>query len=81
MSTLNISSSWIASARYVSASKLPDMPEAVGTDGFLLISTKEGHRYAYAVPSWIAGLIVAHKSAGRAFSLLVKGKWPSVKLS
>jgi len=79
MSQLDTSnSSWIRSLRYV---PLADEYKQQGaTGGLLEVSTVEGSRYVYLVPSWVPGLLCASKSRGRAFSRLVKGRYPSTRL-
>lgn len=79
------SSSWIRSLRYVPAD-IDGVTMPYGTDGFLVVVTHEGRAYAYAVPSWTAGLLVAAQarglSVGSAFNKLVKRRrYPSVKLT
>lgn len=80
------SSSWIRSLRYVhvDADDAAALPR--GTNGFLIVTTHDGRAYAYAVPRWTAGLLVAAQarglSVGSAFNVLVKARqYASVKLT
>jgi hypothetical protein len=91
MRNLNIESSWLERVEYVPLAAgvsregwvkpSSEGGEAFVPDGFLVAKTKQGDEYAWACESWVAGLVVAHKSPGRAMRLLVIGKWPSVKLN
>lgn len=81
------SSSWVASIEYV---KFGEGVAIAGASGFLIVTSRTGSRYAYAVPSWVAGLVAAYAkrfdSPGKAYNRLVRGnattgeKWLSVKL-
>lgn len=63
MTTLAHRSTWLSSALYHS--------------GFLTLFLLDGTALLYAsVPSYIPGLIAAHRSPGRAYNLLVKGNYP-----
>lgn len=77
------SSSWIATLAYVPYSKAIK-PPVEGTTGFLLVTSREGRTYAYAVPPWVVGLLMAAQgrgeSVGRTYNRLVRGQWPSVKV-
>lgn len=61
MTTLAHRSTWLSSALYHS--------------GYLTLFLLDGTALLYAnVPSYIPGLLSAHRSPGRAYNLLVKGK-------
>lgn len=75
-------SSWVRSFEYV---PLTPEVELGGADGFLIVESQTGSRYAYAVPAWVPGVLLAavHRggSPGRAFNRVVRRRgFPSVKL-
>jgi hypothetical protein len=41
-------------------------------DGFLFVRFASGSTFAYLVPSWVPGLILASRSRGRMFNRLVR---------
>lgn len=52
-------------------------------NGFLCLFLADGTALLYAnIPSWVPGLIAAHRSPGRAYNLLVKSprRYPYQKL-
>lgn len=62
MTTLAHRSTWLSSVLYHS--------------GFLTLFLLDGTALLYAnVPSWVPGLLSAHRSPGRAYNLLVKGNY------
>lgn len=68
MTTLAHRSTWLSSALYHA--------------GYLTLFLLDGTALLYAnVPSWVVGLIAAHKSPGRAYNLLVKSKYVYQKLT
>jgi len=74
-----VNSSWIKGLGYVRAADGATMPD--GTDGFLVVETHEGGKFAHAVPSWVPGLVMASKSKGRGYGKLVRGRFPSVRIN
>ena len=72
-------SSWIAEIGY-SASTPEFRGKIPGVDGFLLLKTKRGETYGYLVPRGIYGLLLSGISRGKAFSRIVRGRYPVVKL-
>lgn len=62
MTTLAHRSTWLSSALYHA--------------GYLTLFLLDGTALLYAnIPSWLPGLLSAHRSPGRAYNLLVKGKY------
>jgi hypothetical protein len=41
-------------------------------DGFLFVRFASGSAFAYLVPSWVPGLILASRSRGKAYTRLVR---------
>jgi hypothetical protein len=78
-----VDSSWIKGLTYCPAAKGVDMP--TGTRGFLVIETREGGRFAHAVPPTHIGLLIALSkrkgSVGGAYNRLIRGRWPSVRIN
>lgn len=81
MQATPVTSSWVQSVEYV---PLASTIKALGfTGGWLIVAMMSGSKYAYQVPSWMAGLMMAASKkgrTGRAYGKLLKGKWPSVKI-
>jgi len=71
MTSLSSRSTWLSSALY-------HADRTVNTKrGYLTLFLRDGTALLYAsVPSYIPGLIAAHRSPGRAYNLLVKSKYP-----
>lgn len=85
MTSHHFTSSWVRSLSYHPyAPEVPTTRRAAGTHGFLILTTHDDNRYAYAVPGWIVGLLMAtYTRTGHVGSVLnrwVIGKWPSVKM-
>lgn len=79
MDTTPVTSSWVESLRYVPVN--PEHKDAAqGMDGFLLIRAKTGRTYIYGIKAWAVGLIMAHRSKGRALNFVMSGRWPRVKV-
>lgn len=81
-----VKSSWIRTLSYVPVEPAFDAAVPDDADGFLLIETRSDNHYAYVVPSWVCGLLVAAQAQGRsvgsAFNRLVKQRhYSSVKLT
>lgn len=84
MTTRPISSSWIESVGYLPYVKESrSNPPVAGTHGFLVLTSRTGTSYYYAVPSWVVGLLIAAhtkgQSVGRLYNKMVRGRWPSIK--
>lgn len=79
MDTTAVDSSWVKSVAYVPAARgvADKLPE--GCRGFLVVEMEGGKR-AWAVPKWVAGLVMAARSKGKAMNQLVLGRYESVKL-
>lgn len=68
MTTLHHRSTWLSSIHY--------------HRGYLTLYLADGTALLYSnVPSHRPGLIAAHRSPGRAYNLLVKGRYPYQKLT
>lgn len=81
MNETRVQSSWVKSIGYRRAAPSVKHLMPPATDGFLVLETVAGNRYTWAVPAYLVGLVMAHRSHGRAIGLMVKGKYPSLKLS
>lgn len=83
MASMNIDSSWIAKIEYVRNSS--GMQLENGAKGFLVVRSTTGYEYAYAVPSWMAGVLASSikrgGSPGRSYNKLLRRRWPSVKVA
>ena len=80
-------SSWITGLSYVPiAPEQKAQARALGEkgDGLLVVATNHG-KVAWLVPSWCLGLLAAAQarglSVGRVVCKLIRGKYPSVKIS
>lgn len=76
-------SSWVRSIRYAPVAPGSALPS--GAQGFIIVESQTGATYAWACPSWMAGLLAAYiarnGSAGRAFNRLMRAKgFASIKL-
>lgn len=85
MTSRYITSSWVRSLSYHPyAPEVPTTHRVAGTHGFLILTTRQGNQYGYAVPFWICGLLMAtYVRTGHVGPMLnrwVIGKWPSVKM-
>jgi hypothetical protein len=79
-------SSWIRSLDYLPYTRESKSKGAVppGTHGFLILTSVTGTKYAWAVPSYLYGLLLSASvrglSVGRLFNRWVRGKYPSINM-
>lgn len=77
MTTLAHRSTWLSSALYHADRTAGATDCSLSRCGYLTLFLLDGTALLYAsVPSYIPGLIAAHRSPGRAYNLLVKGNYP-----
>ena len=72
MTTRTVSSSWLSSLTYIplAASYRAQLPDK----GFVRFTLASGAELTYLTESWRFGLLLTHKSAGRAYNLLVRNR-------
>ena len=72
MTTRTVTSSWLSSLSYIpmSAAYRAQYPGK----GFIRVALSSGRTYSYLAPTWCFGLLLAHRSTGRAYNLLVRGQ-------
>jgi len=62
-----VASTWLRAVAYVK----PATNVGPGL-GMVLMQTKAGKVYCWLAPSWVYGLVCAHRSTGRSITMLVK---------